>query len=93
MKIKVSKMSAFKAYQELNKLMIEKEQEMYIQGQIDVLFDIAMDDIEKKYHKEGKWDPQSEIEEHINFCLSHLGNFTDIEYEIWCMMACIIGIK
>jgi len=89
-----TKLSAFKAYQELIKLMKKQEQEMYIQGQVDLLVDIAMNEIREKYFKHRKWDAQDKIEHHINFCLTELSHsFNDIEYEIWCMMACIVGIK
>ena len=95
--------SAFEAYQKLREQLIDQEENNYIRGQVDQLFDIAMDWIKEKYGKKGSWPRakmyvQKEMEMHIEFCLNELSHafsdtFSDIDYEIWCMMACIIGVK
>jgi len=63
-----------------------------IQGRVDMMFDIAMDWIKQKYANDN-YD-QSVMERHMNFCLTGLNHsFSDLDYEIWCMMACIISVK
>ena len=92
--MKISEAEAFEAYQELRKIMVEKENESYIRGQVDVLFDIAMNMAKNKYYHNEKWDSQKTIDNHVDFCLTKLSHiFDDIEYELWCMMALIVAVK